>query len=75
MTEKKVAKIWKKALNLENKVDIRITDNFYKCGGSSLLFVQVITNIKKELDFDLELKNVDFKNVTIKNIAAIIDRG
>jgi acyl transferase domain-containing protein/acyl carrier protein len=48
--ERKIAEIWQRVLGIEN---IGIQDNFFDLGGNSLVGLQVIGDLKKELEVDI----------------------
>ena len=55
INEKLIANIWKKYLNVKN---IKSSDNFFDLGGSSLLGIQMLTEINKTLYKDLTLRDL-----------------
>ncbi len=63
--EKKIAAIWRDALGRER---IGLGDNFFDLGGHSLLLIQVIMDIKEQLD--IELNPRQFIRQTLGQIAA-----
>jgi amino acid adenylation domain-containing protein len=67
-TEQKLADIWKTALK---KQDIGVQDNFFECGGHSLLVTKVVLVIRKEFSLNLPV-NTLFKYSTIEELAAYI---
>ncbi len=64
-TEFKLAEIWKFMFGIEK---IGINDNFFELGGDSLMATKIITRIKNELNFVIQLP-VFFQKPTIKAIA------
>lgn len=52
-SEKYYAKVWQDALNLEQ---IGLEDNFFDIGGHSLLSMQVVGRVKKEMGIQIELR-------------------
>ena len=68
-TEKILAAIWQKILNL---TVINTRDNFFDIGGHSLLSVQIFNEIHKQLQVNLPLATL-LTAPTIKELAAIID--
>ncbi|TGB15128.1 amino acid adenylation domain-containing protein [Streptomyces sp. MZ04] len=60
-----VAAIWRRVLRRD---DIGADDNFFDAGGSSLLIVEVISNLNSE--FGVDLASVDmFRNPTVRSMA------
>ncbi|MEO6731987.1 MAG: amino acid adenylation domain-containing protein [Ferruginibacter sp.] len=68
--EKSLAEIWKELLHLER---VGIEDDFFELGGHSLLAMRVISAIRKQLDVELNIKEL-FINSTIGLLAAHIDK-
>ena len=48
--ERKIAEIWQRVLGIEN---IGVQDNFFDLGGNSLVGLQVIADLKRELEADI----------------------
>jgi len=67
-TEKALATIWRKVLDIDR---ISIHDNFFNIGGHSLLSMQVIVRIKKEIGVALSPRNILLN--TLGQMAADID--
>ncbi|OKH51748.1 non-ribosomal peptide synthetase [Calothrix sp. HK-06] len=65
-TELALEKIWAEVLNVEH---VGINDNFFDLGGNSLLAVQLIEQIHKQLKRDLPLAAL-FLNPTIAQLAS-----
>lgn len=61
--------IWSDALKTK---DISFTDNFFDCGGNSLLAVSVLTKIESEFNVELDLR-VFFNGPTIKELGEAIE--
>lgn len=68
-TEKIVADIWQKVLQLE---EICIFDNFFDLGGHSLKAIQVITKLQEKFLIDIPL-NYLFSEPTIAGLASNLD--
>ncbi|MBA6304371.1 non-ribosomal peptide synthase/polyketide synthase [Colwellia sp. MB02u-14] len=67
-TEKLLATIWQDILNVEI---IGINDDFFEVGGHSLLATRVVTRVRKELNFKLEVRDF-FANPTINALSQLI---
>ncbi|UFH45637.1 amino acid adenylation domain-containing protein [Flavobacterium galactosidilyticum] len=68
-TQKLVAEIWKKCLNIE-KVDIY--SNFFEIGGHSIVAVKVMNEIEKETGKRLPLSSL-FQSSTIEKLAQLLE--
>ena len=68
-TEIVLANIWSQILGLER---VSINDNFFALGGHSLLIVQVINQITRELSVEISLRQV-FQTPVLAELAQIID--
>ena len=68
-TEKKLLEIWKAILGLQR---IGVNENFFDCGGHSLKATQLISQVQKEMDTDISIREV-FSYPTIMQLAQIID--
>ncbi len=70
-TEKKLAHIWSKVLSLpESKVGI--LDNFFSLGGHSMLAAQVASQIRKNIGYPINIRDL-FSANTIQKISLLID--
>ncbi len=67
-TEKMIARIWRKYLEIEN---IGIHENFFDIGGHSLLLSQVFYELKQQVKTELMIVNL-FQYPTIHQLAAYI---
>ncbi|MBD1815534.1 non-ribosomal peptide synthetase [Microcoleus vaginatus DQ-U2] len=67
--EEVVAIIWAKILGLDR---VGIHDNFWECGGDSLLAAQVISRIRNTLEIELSLRSL-FEAPTIAELAQQIE--
>ncbi|MBU2712980.1 amino acid adenylation domain-containing protein [Zooshikella harenae] len=69
LTEEAIASIWKKALRWDT---VSIQDDFFESGGNSLIGVQIINKINKELNCTLPLQ-ILFEASTIEKLAKHIN--
>lgn len=67
--EYEIQQIWKEVLNLEN---IRLRDNFFEIGGSSILLVQLLSRIRKKYEVEIALSSF-YRNATIEELAVLIN--
>ncbi|WP_245309786.1 phosphopantetheine-binding protein, partial [Bradyrhizobium jicamae] len=67
-TEAKLAAIW---ADLLRQPDIGVTDNFFELGGDSLIAVQLVSRIKRDLGQDLPLNKL-FEMTTVETMAAAL---
>jgi acyl carrier protein len=67
--EIKVAQIWCGVLGLER---VGITDNFFTIGGHSLLAIKLVSEIRREFDVDIPLRNL-FEAPTVSGMVRMID--
>lgn len=68
-TELLLADIWKKLLNIEK---ISANDNFFECGGNSLIALRLINQIEQQLEVKITLRDV-FGNMDIFHLGQLID--
>ncbi|MBL6449163.1 amino acid adenylation domain-containing protein [Fulvivirga sp. 29W222] len=68
-TEKQLSKIWQSILGLQK---VGVNENFFDIGGHSLKATQLISQVQKEMDVDLSIREV-FTYPTIMELAHIID--
>ncbi len=68
-TEQLMSEIWSKVLNLEK---VGIDDNFFDLGGHSLLAIQIVYQIQKVFNVDVQLQTV-FDAPTISELSGKID--
>ena len=68
-TEETLTKIWEELLSLEQ---VGIYDNFFELGGHSLLAMRVVSAIRRELNVELDIKEL-FVHPTIAGLAAYLD--
>ena len=69
-TEELVAKVWRETLKLGQ---IGRRDNFFELGGHSLLAARVVSELRRNSSFDLNLIDV-FNAPTIAELAALISQ-
>ncbi|CAN7459412.1 amino acid adenylation domain-containing protein [Peribacillus frigoritolerans] len=67
-TEQKLLKIWKEVLNNQ---EITIFDNFFECGGDSILSIQICSLAKKE-NLLITSKNI-FEKQSIEELAKVVE--
>jgi amino acid adenylation domain-containing protein len=67
-TEQKLSEIWQALLGIER---IGIHHNFFELGGHSLLAMRVISQIRKELELDISVKDI-FRYPTISELASCL---
>jgi amino acid adenylation domain-containing protein len=53
--ETNIAAIWQSLLKIDR---VGITDNFFEVGGHSLLVIQLVSNIRKQLNLDLSISDI-----------------
>ena len=68
-TEQKLAAIWQELLGIEQA---GINDNFFELGGHSLLAMRVVSAIRRELNVELNIRDL-FVQPTIAGLAAYLD--
>jgi acyl carrier protein len=68
-TEKILLKLWLQTLKLDS---LNIEDNFFEVGGHSILIPQILINLKKQQNIDLQITHM-FQYPTIKSLASFID--
>jgi thioesterase domain-containing protein/acyl carrier protein len=72
--ERKIAQVWEHLLGIES---VGIHDDFFELGGHSLIAIQLIMDLRKELDVDIHLGSL-FEAPTVGGLArcmADIRRG
>jgi len=67
-TEAALAAIWGELLHQD---DVGVTDNFFELGGDSLVAVQLVGRIKRDLARDLPLKRL-FELTTVESMASAL---
>ena len=68
-TEQKIATIWQKILNIPN---IGLDDNFFQIGGDSLLIIQLLLELNKNFDLNIDMQDI-FQNLKLGELASFID--
>lgn len=68
-TEKAIAAIWQQVLGIK---DIGVDDNFFDLGGDSLIIVQILQELKRDIKADLTINDLLNAN-TIAELAQVID--
>jgi len=63
--------IWSEVLG---KPEIRVTDDFYDLGGTSLRLIRVLGRVKAELGVDVFYGDL-LEAVTVESLASLIDKG
>lgn len=69
-TEQQLHQIWCRVLTLPQA---SVTDNFFDLGGHSLLAMQLITQVREQLQWEVSLQRL-FEHPTIAQLAAYIDQ-
>ncbi|MDV6224614.1 condensation domain-containing protein, partial [Flavitalea sp. BT771] len=69
--EKTLAEIWQQLLQVGR---VGIYDNFFQLGGHSLIAIQLVSKISKELGVKIEI-SIIFLHPTIRQLAQWIDNG
>ena len=68
-TEIKLANIWQKYLQLD---EIGKTDDFFECGGDSLIAISMISEIENEFNVEISIKDI-MENSILENFAKCIE--
>jgi len=68
-TERKMLNIWQEVLKSDS---VSITDDFFEVGGHSLIGIQIVNRIEKELGVTIEFE-LFFDYYTVKDLSAYID--
>ena len=71
LTEKKLANIWEKYLQLD---EIGKNDDFFECGGDSLLAISMTSEIEETFGVQISIKDVMEKSV-LENLAKCIENA
>ena len=71
LTEKKLANIWEKYLQLD---EIGKNDDFFECGGDSLLAISMISEIEETFGVQISIKDIMEKSV-LENLAKCIENA
>ncbi len=65
-----IARIWSEALGVSQ---VGLSDEFFAVGGNSLVAVQLIAQVRKELGVRLPMRSI-FENPTVAGIATLIEQ-
>ena len=68
--EKQLAAIWRDLLGVER---VGIHDDYFELGGNSLISIQLISRLKRQLDLELRLEQL-FAHPTVAEVAAVLAR-
>ncbi|GMQ55845.1 hypothetical protein AN1V17_02370 [Vallitalea sediminicola] len=69
-TEKVLAKIWGKLLNLDS---VSLNDSFFEVGGNSLLIINMLDKLQNEIKVSLEIGDL-YKYPVLQELSEIIDK-
>jgi acyl carrier protein len=67
--ERTIAGIWQHALGIE---EVGIYDNFFELGGDSVVAIQVISQLKHQLQADISVVAM-YEQMTIRSLAELLD--
>jgi acyl carrier protein len=70
-TEVRISGVWQEILGIE---PIGAHDNFFQLGGSSLLGLEVVWRLSRELGIQIPLRNL-FEAPTVYELAALLELG
>lgn len=70
-TEQRLQRLWEEVLNIER---VGIKDKFLEIGGHSLKAVQLVSRIYKDLQIQVELRDI-FELETIESLAGLLDKS
>ena len=70
-TEKSIAAIWSKLLNVEN---VGRNDDFYDLGGDSLLAISLLNHLENTFGVEISMKDI-LENTVLENLAKYIDNA
>jgi polyketide synthase 12 len=68
--ERQLAEIWQEQLGL---AEVGILDNFFELGGTSLLGIQVVSQIRRRLDVDVPAVSL-YEGSTVKALAELVGK-
>jgi amino acid adenylation domain-containing protein len=66
--EELLLQLWSDTLGINT---IGVSDNFFELGGHSLLAIRMINSVKRQLNYDVDLRDF-FKSPTIQSLAELI---
>jgi NAD(P)-dependent dehydrogenase (short-subunit alcohol dehydrogenase family)/acyl carrier protein len=69
--EEKVASIWQDLLGIEK---VGIHDNFFELGGHSLLAIQLVTEIRRDLESEISVATL-FEGPTVHSLSRLVAPG
>lgn len=69
--EQRIAGLWGHVLGV---ADPGVEDDFFECGGDSMLAIRLLTALRGAFDFDFQLKHV-FQARTIASLAVLVRGG
>ncbi|MCW5588107.1 MAG: amino acid adenylation domain-containing protein [Legionellales bacterium] len=69
--EQEIYELWKKLLSIN---EISVDQNFFSLGGSSILIIQMLNELRKNYQVDISLRDI-YKNPTIKEIASLVEKA
>ena len=67
--EKKLANIWQKHLQIDK---IGKNDDFFDCGGDSLIAITMLSEIEEEFNIEISIKDI-MENSVLENLAKCIE--
>lgn len=68
--EQTVAAVWEELFGLQQ---VGATDNFFEMGGNSLLAIQLVSRLRRELEIELPLNSL-FESPTVGGLSAAITK-
>ncbi len=69
LIEKKLANIWQKHLQIDK---IGKNDDFFDCGGDSLIAITMLSEIEEEFNIEISIKDI-MENSVLENLAKCIE--
>jgi acyl carrier protein len=67
--EQSIATVWQRALGIE---PVGVEDNFFELGGDSLIAIQVIAELKRELKQEIPVVSL-YEGLTIKSLVGVLE--
>jgi acyl carrier protein len=67
--ERRIAEIWQQCLGVDR---IGMLDSFFALGGDSLLAVQTIDRLRRDLGREIPVTNV-YEGVTVRDLARLLE--
>jgi acyl transferase domain-containing protein/acyl carrier protein len=68
--ERAIASLWQRALGIEK---VGVLDNFFDLGGDSLIAIQAISHLKKELNMEIPVVSL-YEGLTVRSLAELLSR-